>query len=69
MTLDKLCQKTNNPAMLNALHACRIGHPWNKAADRPWRNALFLARQQSIFVFSGADIAWLEKQAEREGGD
>ena len=38
-TLDRICRMTTNPALLNALHACRPDHPGNKTAERPWRNA------------------------------
>jgi hypothetical protein len=62
-TLDRICRLTTNPTMLNALHACRPDHPWNKAAEFPWRNAWFLALQQPSYVISNAATDWLAKQA------
>ena len=63
MTLDQICQMTNNPSFLNALHACREGHPWNKPNTNHWRNAWFLACQQPGHKVSSEAIAWLKKQA------
>ena len=65
-TLDRICRMTTNPALLNALHACRPDHPWNKTAERPWRNAWFLACQQPSYIIPNAAKGWLSVQAERE---
>jgi hypothetical protein len=65
-TLDKICSLTTKPEVLNALHACRPGHPWNKTAKNPWRNAWFIASQQPSYVISCDATAWLEKQAKEE---
>jgi len=62
-TLDRICELTTNPTLLNALHACRPDHPWNKAAELPWRNAWFLAMQQRITIIPEEATAWLAKQA------
>jgi hypothetical protein len=66
MTIDQVCQMTTNPTMLNALHACRPDHPLGKTTPAPWSDALFLARQQKSYVFSGAVLDWIEKQAAAE---
>ncbi len=64
--IDAVCEQTKNPTLLNALHACRPDHPWNKTAVRPWYNAYFLARQQPSYRFPAAALDWLQMQAERE---
>lgn len=67
MTIDDICRETTNPTLLNALHACRPGHPWNKTAVRPWHNALFLARGQTFAKrLSNEAIDFLERQAKAE---
>ena len=65
MNLDTLRRMTENPEMLNALHACREGHPLNRATPHPWANAYALACQRPL-DFSGAAIDWLRWQAATE---
>lgn len=68
MTLNQICQQTMNPALLNALHACRPNHPWNRTTKQPFTNALFLAKQQGYFKrLSHEAEAWLEARAKEEG--
>jgi hypothetical protein len=62
-TLDRICRLTTNPTMLNALHACRPDHPWNKATELPWQNAWFLAMQQPSYVIPNDATGWLAEQA------
>ncbi len=47
--IDSICQETKNPTLLNALHACRPGHPLGKGQTAPFYNAYFLAMQQDYF--------------------
>jgi len=63
-TLDKVCQTTTNPAMLNALHACRPGHRWNAMVPMPWRNAYALASQRREIPIDA--VRWLRDKAEAE---
>jgi hypothetical protein len=65
-TIDKVCQLTSNPTVLNALHACRPDHPWNKDAVRPWFSAYFIAAQQPSYVIPSDAIAWLLERAADE---
>lgn len=62
-SLDKICEMTNNPEILNALHACRDGHPLNKIAINPWHNAAWLAQNQPSYVIPSAAIGWLLEQS------
>ena len=56
--LDDLCQKTTNPTVLNALHACRDGHPLGKNNPYKWGNAFFLCSGCKDFV--GVSLVWLQ---------
>jgi hypothetical protein len=66
-TLDRVCQLTRKPAVLNALHACREGHPLNKTEPRPWLNAWFLASAQPSYVIPADACDWLKEQADAHG--
>lgn len=66
-TLDRICELTSKPEILNALHACRDGHPWNATAERPWHNAALLAQQQPSYVIPCAAVNWLLKQSIKRG--
>ena len=66
MTIDRICEMTKHAELLNALHACRPGHPWNKTAVRPWTNAWWLACQRPYPEISAAALWWLEQQAKKE---
>jgi hypothetical protein len=61
--LDDLCARTHSPSVLNALHACRSGHPLN--SETQWRDAYVLV-QQHTQDFLGADLAWLRERALEE---
>ncbi len=63
-TLDKVCEQTMRPSMLNALHACRQGHPFNKGAYRPWYNAFLMA--VSHREITAEAIRWLGDKADAE---
>jgi hypothetical protein len=68
MILNQICNETTNPELLNALHACRLGHPLNH--PHCWINAYSIAVCQPFArALSRAAIDWLEKQAiaERRG--
>jgi hypothetical protein len=67
MTLDQICQMTRNPTVLNALHACRPDHPWNKTTKNPWYSAYFVAMQQPSYEINCAACDWLYKQAMTNG--
>jgi hypothetical protein len=64
MTLDQICNMTKSPTMLNALHACRPGHPLNNKFQ--WRDAWALAAQRPAYELDCAVTAWLAKQARHE---
>lgn len=63
--INRLCGKTTKPDVLNALHACRDGHPLGRGNDYKWRTAYALVRQTSM-DFLTTDVSWLEKQAQAE---
>jgi hypothetical protein len=65
-TIDKVCRLTTKPSLLNALHACRPDHPWNRIAVRPWLNAYILAAQQPSYVIPSDALAWLGDKATKE---
>lgn len=67
MTIDQICQMTTKPSVLNALHACRPDHPWNKITKTPWLNAYAVASQQPAYHISGAATDWLLAQAKKHG--
>lgn len=60
--IDRICELTKTPAVLNALHACRPGHPWNKTAKDPWHAAYFAAAKQSSNAIPSDALDWLWKQ-------
>lgn len=65
MTVDEICKMTTNATMLNALHACREGHPLNNA--NAFANAHFLAVQQRNYTLEWQSaIAWLNEQANKK---
>ena len=64
MTIDQICRMTNKPEVLNALHACRPGHPLNNSNQ--WRNAHFLAAHQPSYVIPDDAVAWLAERATAE---
>jgi hypothetical protein len=64
MTIDEICQMTTNAQLLNALHACRHGHPWNTPGTNHFQNAWFLAAQRPSYEINCAATDWLKKQAD-----
>lgn len=63
--IDDLCQRTTKPDVLNALHACREGHPAGRGNVWKWRNAYSLVAQNTM-DFLGADTRWIHDAAKRE---
>jgi hypothetical protein len=63
-TIDRICELTTSPTMLNALHACRPGHPLGKDTIYPWRNAWCLAGQHREIPLSA--FVWLGSKASDE---
>lgn len=62
--LDQICQMTRRPEVLNTLHACRAGHPWNVPGVNHFRAAWFIAAQRPGYEISCADTDWLKQQAD-----
>lgn len=67
--IDQICREVKSAECLNALHACRDGHPLG--TDNPWkfRNALAMVNQQDYFVrrdIPSQAHAWLEGMASSE---
>ncbi len=62
--LDRICSQITEADTLNALHACRPGHPLNNKFQ--WRNAYALICQRPSYEVDGDVVAWLEKQAQKE---
>lgn len=65
--LDKICRLITKPDVLNALHACREGHPLNKMTMRPWLNAYVLCLQQPSYVVPISACLWLRTEAFERG--
>ena len=63
--IDDLCSRTLNPAVLNALHACRPEHPLGRDNKWKWRNAYSLVAQHTI-TFLHVDTDWLKQKALQE---
>ncbi len=64
MVLDEICSEARTCEMKNALHACRPGHPLNKNAAWPFKNALFVAAtNRGISAWS---LTWLKEMAAKE---
>lgn len=40
--IDQICQRVTSASLLNALHACRPGHPWNTSGTNHFANATFM---------------------------
>ena len=64
MDIDAICKMTTRPQTLNALHACRDGHPLGRGNNYKWRNAHAMACQNRDI--NSAAIDWLEKKAVNE---
>jgi hypothetical protein len=62
MTIDEICEMTTNAEVLNALHACREGHPNNSKTQ--WRNAFYLVAGRREFTTRA--IWWLRDKAQEE---
>ena len=63
--LDELCQRTRSPFILNALHACRPGHPLGQDNHTKWRSAQAMIAQYAR-DFAGVDTRWIDAEAEAE---
>lgn len=61
MDIDTICQMTRNPELLNALHACRPGHPLKTAHS--WYQAFFLAAQRPSHEISLEAVNWLKAKS------
>lgn len=48
--------------LLNAVHACRPGHPWNATATRPYSNLKFMVGHRLPHPLA----EWLAAQAAKE---
>ena len=69
--IDRICKSLGprqSAAILNALHACRPDHPWNKTAVRPYENAL-LVLEGVFHNVSINDIDWLRQMARTEAAN
>jgi hypothetical protein len=64
ITLDTICRKARGGDFINALHACRKGHPLNKLTKQPWANARFMASGRH--ELDCRDLDWLDKQVAKE---
>jgi hypothetical protein len=66
--LDGICEQIARAEVLNALHACRPGHPWNLTAEYPWRNAYAMVRALPFAArVRREDEDWLRQRMEIEG--
>jgi hypothetical protein len=70
--IDRICECIGKSNTLNALHACRDGHPWNKNNNWCWRNAFWLVKQLDYTSYSDIpmeDREWLQHMATKEAGN
>jgi hypothetical protein len=65
--LDLICRATTKPSVLNALHACREGHPLGKSTKTPWRDAWFICCQQPSYIIPPEALVWLREQSSIAG--
>jgi len=62
--IDRICRNVSRAELLNALHACRPGHPWNVAGVNHFENAAFmLAGGRNGATW--ADLDWLAKMSKK----
>lgn len=67
--IDAIAKAMTKSETLNALHACREGHPLGKDNPYKFRNAIALVSQSSFLDLRDVPhsaIAWLKKMAEQE---
>lgn len=70
-SLNKICAAMTKAETLNALHACRDGHPLGRVNPFKWRNACALVEQADYFerreIWNEMD--WLRNKARDEAGE
>lgn len=67
--LNAICSAVTQTQTLNALHACRPGHPLNSGDMWAWRNAWAQVQQlpwSQYSAISASDRDWLRGMAEAE---
>jgi hypothetical protein len=67
--LDRIASAIRSAETLNAIHACRDGHPLGRDNSRKWRNAHFMVMGRPALErmeIDHADLDWLERQATKE---
>jgi hypothetical protein len=57
--LNALCARTNNPSVLNALHACRSGHPLGRHNPYKWRTAYGMIQQHTVTFLMVEEVEFL----------
>ena len=63
--IDQICLGAKSAEFLNALHACRDGHPLN--GPYQWRNAHAIAVQRATREVDSVALDWLRRKADIEG--
>lgn len=66
-TIDRICVLVNRPELLNTLHACRPGHPWNKTHPHPYLSAARMLGMYPSWLVPTDAIEWLLKQSQANG--
>lgn len=63
ITIDSICKQIESAEVLNALHACRKGHPLGKGkeAGMLFRNAAFMI--SPYLGVNSFEVEWLEGKA------
>lgn len=67
--LDSIAAHIKSAECLNAIHACRPGHPLGRDNPFKWRNANAMVRAQDYFVKVDIDrnaLKWLQERADEE---
>jgi hypothetical protein len=65
--LDRICEHITQPETLNALHACREGHPLGEGNAYKWRNAAAMVAMTPYFETKIQAYQWLADKAIEEG--
>jgi hypothetical protein len=64
--LDVIASALTRPEQINAIHACREGHPLGNGNNWKWRTASYVVRQAWWAGIAYEHVRWIEAKAEEE---
>lgn len=67
--LDEIAEKLSHyrsATLLNAVHACRPGHPLNQAISNPFSNLRFMMSGWGNMGLTAKQLRWIDGQAAEE---